>query len=133
MQVHDVVSGTGYISITSTTVTADSILSDASGSHLPQLVLDQDPAKFWSSASSSDKAWLQMDLGEGAPFFDQLSSVVVYQPMGAGACQEMLQCYSMDVLGEKNEVIAVEGAKMAHPTCKLTHYDTVAAWTAGVQ
>jgi hypothetical protein len=106
VQVHDTVSGTGFISASSASVTADSSLTDSrSGAYGPELVLDQSPATYWSSAASGDKAWLQLDLlGVGAPFHDQLSTVVVYQPMGTGVCQEMLECYSMDVLGEKQEV-----------------------------
>ena len=58
--------------------TADSIRVESdSGFHGPDLAIDQVLNTWFGSASSYDHAWLQIDLGSAAPYFDQLGSITV--------------------------------------------------------
>jgi hypothetical protein len=104
VQAYDSVTGAGYVKPSTTTATSDSTLSDYSGSHGPEQAIDSDPGTWFGSSGGEDQAWLQLDLGEGAPFVDQLLNVVIYQRQGAGACHEMLQCYSLDLLDADKQV-----------------------------
>ncbi len=103
VQVFDTQFGTNYISV-STKATADSTLTDGSGAHGPELVRDQSGTTWFGSGSSGASAWLQLDLGDYAPYYDQLKNISVSQRQGAGACPDMLRCYSLDLLSEKGQV-----------------------------
>jgi hypothetical protein len=103
LQVYEAATGAGLVKPGTTKATSDSTLTDYSGTHGPELSLDQDPGTWFGSVAGEDQAWLQLDLGEGAPYVDQLLNIVVYQRQGAGSCHEMLQCYSLDILDEQQQ------------------------------
>jgi hypothetical protein len=50
---------------------------DNDGFHKPELAVDSGLATFFGSATSNELAWLEIDLGARAPYYDQLRSITV--------------------------------------------------------
>jgi hypothetical protein len=61
VQVFDT-SNINYITI-GAKATSDSMLKDGSGSHGPELAVDQSGSTWFGSASSGAAAWLELDMG----------------------------------------------------------------------
>jgi hypothetical protein len=61
-----------------TSETADSTLTDASGAHSPSLATDDDLLTWFGSSGTGASAWLEIDLGTKAPYYDVLSNITVF-------------------------------------------------------
>jgi hypothetical protein len=61
-----------------TTGIADSTFTDANGVHSPSLAIDDDPSTWFGSGSTGTRAWLELDLGTKAPYYDTLANITVY-------------------------------------------------------
>jgi hypothetical protein len=104
VQVFDAAFGANYITASTKATSDSSLAADSSGSHGPELAVDQSTGSWFGSGSSGASSWLEIDLGESGPYYDSLKNVSVSQRRGTGACPDMLRCYSLDLLSERGQV-----------------------------